>query len=84
MSNNENTESTDHPENHADEHTDDQSGGQVSEVGNLDPADADTPIADGDATSGYPEGESGEVQEPEESGPNANPHRNQETGRGPL
>lgn len=64
--------------------SDDQTGGQVSEVGNLDPADADTAIADGDATSGYPGDESGDAQEPEESGPNANPHRDQETGRGSV
>lgn len=59
---------------------DDGTEGQVSEVNNLDPADADTPLADGDATSAYPESESGEAQEPEtESGPNANPHRDQNT-----
>lgn len=55
------------------------SDGQISEVDNLDPADTETPIADGDATSGYPGDESGDAQEPEESGPNANPHRDQDT-----
>jgi len=41
-----------------------ESEGQVSEVTNLDPADQDAPIVDGDATAGYPESESGEVQDP--------------------
>lgn len=54
--------------------------GQVSEVTNLDPARAEAPIADGDATAGYPEGESGQAQEPTpDAGPNANPHRDQNT-----
>lgn len=54
--------------------------GQVSEVGRLEPDAADTPISDGDATAGYPEGESGDAQEPEpEAGPNANPHRDVDT-----
>lgn len=53
---------------------------ELSEVGRLDPEDADTPIADGDATAGYPDSESGEAQEPEpEAGPNANPHRDYDT-----
>lgn len=53
---------------------------ELSEVGRLDPEEADTPIADGDATAGYPDGESGAAQEPEpEAGPNANPHRDQDT-----
>ena len=56
-----------------------QPEGQLSEVGNLDPADADTPIADGDAVAAYPESESGSPQEPDEAGPNANPHRDQDT-----
>ena len=38
---------------------------QVSEVDSMDGADADTPIADGDAAAGYPDSESGEAQEPE-------------------
>ncbi|MET3963267.1 hypothetical protein ABIE44_003201 [Marmoricola sp. OAE513] len=54
--------------------------GQVSEVANLDPAREETPIADGDAAAGYPDSESGAAQEPEpEAGPNANPHRDQDT-----
>jgi hypothetical protein len=53
---------------------------QVSEVAGLDEAAADTPIADGDATAGYPDSESGRAQEPEpEAGPNANPHRDVDT-----
>lgn len=55
-------------------------GAAVSEVNRMDPAEADTPIADGDAAAGYPPSESGEAQEPEpEAGPNANPHRDQDT-----
>lgn len=54
--------------------------GEVSDVVNLDPSDAETPIADGDATAGYPVSESGSAQESEpEAGPNANPHRDQNT-----
>lgn len=50
--------------------------GQVSETQSLDPAEAETPIADGDAVAAYPESESGSPQEPEpEAGPNADPHR---------
>ncbi len=46
----------------------------------MDPEEADTPIADGDATAGYPDSESGDPQEPEpEAGPNANPHRDHDT-----
>ncbi len=53
---------------------------ELSEVGRLDAEDAETPIADGDATAGYPDSESGEAQEPEpEAGPNANPHRDYDT-----
>ena len=53
---------------------------QVSEVGGMDGDEADTPIADGDAAAGYPDSESGDAQEPEpEAGPNANPHRDQDT-----
>lgn len=62
------------------EHDDDtQSAGEVSEVTSLDQDAADTPISDGDATSGYPDSESGAPDEPRESGPNANPHRDQDT-----
>jgi hypothetical protein len=49
--------------------------GQVSEVSAMEGGEADTPIVDGDATSGYPDSESGDAQEPEESGPNADTHR---------
>ncbi|WP_147381459.1 hypothetical protein [Nocardioides immobilis] len=53
---------------------------EVSEVSRMDPEEADTPIADGDAAAGYPESESGDPQEPEpEAGPNANPHRDHDT-----
>lgn len=54
--------------------------GQVSEIANLDPDRTTTPIVDGDSTAGYPESESGRAQEPDpEAGPNANPHRDQDT-----
>ncbi|MEZ0577287.1 hypothetical protein [Nocardioides sp. MH1] len=57
-----------------------QDAGEVSEVGRLEPDDADTPVVDGDATAGYPDSESGDAQEPEpEAGPNADPHRDQDT-----
>lgn len=57
-----------------------EAGGQVSEVNNLDPADSETPLVDGDSTAGYPTSESGRAQEPEpEAGPNANPHRDRNT-----
>ena len=48
-----------------------QQGGEVSEVGRLDPERADTPVVDGDAVDGYPPSESGQPDESEESGPNA-------------
>ncbi|PWN03303.1 hypothetical protein DJ010_09320 [Nocardioides silvaticus] len=53
----------------------DEQEGQVSEVSAMEGDEADTPIVDGDATSGYPDSESGDAQEPGESGPNADPHR---------
>lgn len=46
------------------------SGGQVSEVGNLDPAKADTPISDDQSVAGQPDGESGTTDEGPQ-GPNA-------------
>jgi|GEM_PF-5722488 len=62
------------------EASDSADDGQVSAVSGMDPDDADTPIAPADATAGYPDSESGEPQEPEpEAGPNANPHRDQDT-----
>ena len=48
----------------------DDEQGQVSEVGAMDPADADTPISDGQSVAGQPDGESGEVDEGPQ-GPNA-------------
>ncbi|MFC4783333.1 hypothetical protein ACT8ZV_02585 [Nocardioides sp. MAHUQ-72] len=56
-------------------------GGQVSEVSGMDPADADTPIADDQATAGYPESESGSAQEGE-AGPNAVPADNRRAAEG--
>jgi hypothetical protein len=72
---------SDHHDHH-DHHDQDvqETDGQVSEVANLDPARAATPIVDGDATAGYPTSESGDAQEPgPEAGPNGNPHRDQDT-----
>ena len=52
--------------------------GQVSEVSDM--PDGDATISDGDSVAGNPDSESGEAQEPEpEAGPNANPHRDQDT-----
>lgn len=44
--------------------------GQVSEVQQMDPSHAETPISDDQAVAGQPEGESGQVQEGP-TGPNA-------------
>ncbi len=44
--------------------------GQVSEVQQMDAADADTPISDSQAVAGQPSDESGDVQEGP-TGPNA-------------
>lgn len=44
--------------------------GQVSEVQQMPPEEADTPISDDQAVAGQPDGESGEVQEGP-TGPNA-------------
>lgn len=46
-------------------------GGEVSEVGRLDADDADTPLSDADHVAGYPESESGQPDEGEETGPDA-------------
>jgi hypothetical protein len=46
-------------------------GGEISEVGRLDPEKADTPISDGDQVAAYPESESGEPDIGEETGPDA-------------
>jgi hypothetical protein len=61
------------------EPTSEESGGEKSEVSGMDGDGADTPIVDGDATSGYPDSESGEAQEPNESGPNADVHKDQDS-----
>lgn len=51
-------------------------GKQVSEVSGLGSAkEAETPIAPGDATAGYPDSESGHAQEGT-AGPNAAPRHN--------
>lgn len=47
-------------------------GRQVSEVGGLDPAQADTPISDSQSVAGNPEGETGE-DAVGPAGPNAVP-----------
>jgi hypothetical protein len=52
--------------------------GEVSEVGQLDPEQAETPISDGDAVGGYPTSESGEPDEGEELGPDADQFRDRE------
>ena len=49
--------------------------GQVSEVQRLDPDEADTPIADSEQVAAYPESESGEPDEGNETGPDADPFR---------
>ena len=52
--------------------------GQLSEVGRMDPADADTPISDDQSVAGQPDGESGRTDEGP-TGPNA---RVDEPGKG--
>jgi hypothetical protein len=54
-----------------------ETDGQVSEVGRLDPADADTPIQPSDSTAGYPESESGNP-DLRGTGPDAAPPENRE------
>jgi len=54
------------------------SGGEVSEVGRLDPHEADTPISDSEAVAGYPESESGEPDEGRETGPDADQFRDRD------
>jgi hypothetical protein len=49
--------------------------GQVSEVVRLDPEAADTPISDSEHVAGYPDSESGEPDEGEETGPDADQFR---------
>jgi len=55
-----------------------QDEGQVSEVVRMDPDEADTPISDSDQIGGYPESESGEVDEGEELGPDADQFRDRD------
>ncbi|GAA1476521.1 hypothetical protein GCM10009623_09670 [Nocardioides aestuarii] len=57
----------------------DEQDGQVSEVGNLDEADADTPIQPDQSVAGAPDAESGEVDEGPQ-GPNARPEWEDDPG----
>jgi hypothetical protein len=57
---------------------DGQDQGEVSEVGRLDPEEADTPISDNDAVAGYPESESGEPDEGRKTGPDADQFRDRD------
>ncbi|MGY2873510.1 hypothetical protein ACVW00_000700 [Marmoricola sp. URHA0025 HA25] len=52
--------------------------GQVSEVVRLDPEEADTAISDSEHVAGYPESESGEPDEGEETGPDADQFRDRD------
>lgn len=60
------------PQDHAQDQEDGQSEGQVSEVGAMDPADADTPISDDQSVAGSPSDESGRPDEGP-TGPNSKP-----------
>ncbi len=55
----------------------DQSEGQVSEVGAMDPADADTPISDDQSVAGSPSDESGRPDEGP-TGPSSAPDHERE------
>lgn len=55
--------------------SEEQSEGQVSEVGRLDQDDSDTPISPGDSTAGYPKSESG-YPDTRGSGPDGIPPEN--------
>jgi hypothetical protein len=55
-----------------------ESEGQVSEVQSFDTDDADTPIADSEQIGGYPTSESGEPDEGEELGPDADQFRDRD------
>jgi hypothetical protein len=55
--------------------SEEQSEGQVSEVGRLDESDSDTPISPGDSTAGYPDSESGNP-DTRGSGPDGIPPEN--------
>lgn len=52
--------------------------GQVSEVVRLDPEEATTPISDSEQVAGYPESESGQPDEGEETGPDADQFRDRD------
>ena len=62
-----------------DGHQQDQDG-QVSEVGRMDPDQADTPIQPDQSVAGAPEGESGEVDEGPQ-GPDAVPDWEDDPGQ---
>lgn len=48
-----------------------QQDAQLSETVRLDPEDAGTPIADSEHAAGYPDSESGELDDGDETGPDA-------------
>jgi hypothetical protein len=52
--------------------------GQVSEVVRLDPEEAATPISDSEHVAGYPESESGQPDEGDETGPDADHFRDRD------
>ena len=52
--------------------------GQVSEVVRLDPEEATTPISDSEHVAGYPESESGQPDEGDETGPDADQFRDRD------
>jgi len=54
--------------------TENDDQGQISEVQRMDEDEKDTPISPEDATSGYPEGETGDP-DTGPAGPDANPNR---------
>lgn len=66
--------STDQPQDHQEQ---DEQQGQVSEVGAMDPAEADTPISDDQSVAGSPSDESGAVDEGP-TGPNSAPDHDAE------
>lgn len=60
-------------------HDHQDSDGQVSEVGRMDPADADTEISDDQAVAGNPD--AADTLDGDEAGPNAKPRGNVESNR---
>lgn len=64
------------------QHQDDaqESAGQVSEVGAMDPADADTEISDDQGVAGNPDADNA-LEEGEDAGPNGKPAGNKESSR---